>query len=224
MSTSRFDRFLPFAGVLAGAAFLAVNVLTWGSPDGTDPAEVTAWFDGHQTQAVVAAALLGYVAVLLAFFAVAARQAVRSGEPGESTYSSAVFAGGIMVASACGLWSYLYLAQISAVGGDSPAAVVETLAHLTSFAWLPWLIGSVVLFVALGLGGLRTASLPRWLAYVTLALAALGATGIGGIAVYVLMPFWLMLTSAVLLQRLGRQPAAGITADASSVPSRSVPV
>lgn len=202
MTPSRFDRFLPLSGVLAGIGFAAVNVLTWGAPDSTDAAEVSAWIESHETRAVVAAFLLAYVAVLLAFFAVATRQAVRSGEPGESTYSSAVFAGGVMLASSAGLWSFVQLAQGSAVN-DKDAAAVSAMAHLNSVVWMPWLLASVVLFLSLGLGGLRTASLPRWLAFATLALGVLGLTGVGGIAVYLVMPVWLVVTGVVLHNRLG---------------------
>ncbi len=207
MTPSRFDRFLPLAGVLAGVAFLAVNILTWDAPNGTDVTTVTAWGSTHETRSEVAGFALALVAVLMAFFTAALRQAIRSGEPGESTYSSAAFAGGVMVASASGLWSFLSLAQASAVRAGDRAAV-QTLAHLTSLAWLPWLMGAIVLFVALGLGGLRTAGLPSWLSWPTLVLGLLGLTGIGGFAVYLVMPVWLIVAGAVLTGQVGRDSVA----------------
>jgi len=146
--------------------------------------------------------MLAYTAVLLAFFAAGVRKAVRSGEPGESTYSSVVFAGCVMTAVTAGSWATLILAQLSSVK-DGDRAAVETLAHLTSLAWLPWLIGSVVLFISLGLGGLRTASLPRWLAIATLVLGLIGLTGVGGYVLYLALPFWLVVTGIVLTRRLG---------------------
>ena len=157
--------------------------------------------------------MLAYTAVLLAFFAAGVRKAVRSGEPGESTYSSVVFAGGVMIG------------RDSRVLGDpahGPAdrgqgrdrAAVETLAHLTSLAWLPWLIGSVVLFVSVGLGGMRTASLPRWLAIATLVLGVVGATGVGGYVLYIAMPFWLIVTGVVLHGRLGADERDQVVAPA----------
>ena len=151
--------------------------------------------------------------MLLAFFAAGARKAVRSGEPGESTYSSVVFAGGVMTAVTAGSWATLILAQLNAVK-DGDRAAVETLAHLTSLAWLPWLIGSVVLFVSMGLGGLRTASLPRWLAIATLVLGVVGATGVGGYVLYIAMPFWLIVTGVVLHGRLGADERDQVVAPA----------
>lgn len=216
MNPSRFDRFLPLAGVLAGLTFTAFNVLTWGAPETSDAHETTVWGAAHETRAQIGAMMLAYTAVLLAFFAAGARKAVRSGEPGESTYSSVVFAGGVMTAVTAGSWATLILAQLSAVK-DGDRAAVEALAHLTSLAWLPWLIGSVVLFVSMGLGGLRTASLPRWLAIATLVLGVVGATGVGGYVLYIALPFWLIMTGVVLHGRLG---AAEVDEDLSPAPAR----
>ena len=202
MTPSRFDRFLPLAGVLAGLTFTAFNVLTWGAPETNDAHTTTVWGAAHETRVQIGAFMLAYTAVLLAFFAAGVRKAVRSGEPGESTYSSVVFAGGLMTAVTAGSWATLLLAQLNAVK-DGDRAAIQTLAHLTSLAWLPWLIGSVVLFISVGLGGMRTASLPRWLAIATLVLGIVGATGVGGYVLYIAMPFWLIVTGIVLHGRLG---------------------
>jgi hypothetical protein len=219
VSTSKFDRFLPIAGVLVGLLFVLVNVLTWGSPDSTDGAELAEWGSAHETRATIAGFGMAYVAVLMAFFAVALRGAIRAGEAEESTYSSVAFAGGLMIATASALWSYTSLAALSAVT-DGDAASVATMAHFTSLSWLPWLIGSAVLFLSVGIGALRTAALPRWLAVVTIALGVLCLTGVGGIAVYLVSPVWFVVTGVVLHQRLSTgapAPAAGTTTSAPSV-------
>jgi len=207
MSVSKFDRFLPIAGVLVGLLFATVNVLTWGSPDTTDADELAAWGSAHETRALVAGFAMAYIAVLMAFFAVALRGAIRSGEPDESTYSSVAFAGGLMIASASALWAYISLATLSAIT-DGDAAAVSALAHLNAPSWLPWLIGSAVLFLSVGVGALRTAALPRWLAAVTIALGVLCLTGVGGIVVYLVSPLWFVVTGVVLHQRLSAVPPA----------------
>jgi hypothetical protein len=148
----------------------------------------------------------------LGFVAGARRGAIRAGEAEESTYSSVAFAGGLMIATASALWSYTSLAALSAVT-DGDAASVATMAHFTSLSWLPWLIGSAVLFLSVGIGALRTAALPRWLAVVTIALGVLSLTGVGGIAVYLASPVWFVVTGIVLHQRLS-----------TGTPTPSVPV
>src|SRR5215203_6586076 len=207
MTTSKFDRFLPIAGVLVGLLFVAVNALTWGSPDSTDAQELTEWGASHETRVTLAGVGLAYIAVLMAFFAVALRGAIRAGEAEESTYSSVAFAGGLMIASASALWAYVSLTTMSAIS-EGDAAAVSTMAHFTSMSWLPWLIGSAVLFLAVGIGALRTAALPRWLAVVTIVLGVLCLTGVGGIAVYLASPVWFVVTGFVLHRRLSTGGAA----------------
>src|SRR5215203_4511659 len=125
------------AGVLVGLLFVAVNALTWGSPDSTDAQELTEWGASHETRVTLAGFGLAYIAVLMAFFAVALRGAIRAGEAEESTYSSVAFAGGLMIASASALWAYVSLTTMSAIS-EGDAAAVSTMAHFTSMSWLPW--------------------------------------------------------------------------------------
>jgi hypothetical protein len=205
MTTSTFDRFLPVAGVLAGLLFVAVNILTWGSPDSTDAKELAAWGSSHETRAMLAGFGMAYIAVLMAFFAVALRGAIRSGEAEESTYSSVAFAGGLMIATASALWAYTSLTTLSAIT-DGDAAAVSTMAHFSSLSWLPWLVGSAVLFLSVGIGALRAAALPRWLAVVTIVLGVLCLTGVGGIAVYLVSPIWFVVTGVVLYRRVSVSP------------------
>ncbi len=207
MSSSKFDRFLPIAGVLVGLLFIVVNLLTWGSPDSTDGKELAVWGSAHETRAMLAGFGMAYIAVLMAFFAVALRGAIRSGEADESTYSSVAFGGGLMVAAASALWAYTSLTALSAVT-DGDAAAISTMAHFASLSWLPWLIGSAVLFLSVGIGALRTAALPRWLAVVTIILGVLCLTGVGGIAVYLASPVWFVVTGIVLHQRLSAGTSA----------------
>ena len=218
MSVSKFDRFLPIAGVVAGALLVAVNVLTWSSPDSTDAADLAAYGSSHETRVMVAGFAMAYVAVLLAFFAVALRGAIRSGEADESTFSSVAFAGGLMVAIASALWSYVSLTTLSAIT-DGNTAAVSAMVHFSALSWLPWLIGSAVLYLSVGIGALRTAALPRWLAVVTIALGALCLTGVGGIVVYLATPLWLIVTGVVLHQRLSSGAPGRATPAATTSPS-----
>ncbi len=84
MPPTRFSRFLPLAGIPAAVLFAAALGLTLTEPDVTDglPEYVRHYAD-HAGREVAAAILLGYVAVLLPFFAAGLRGALRSGEAGE---------------------------------------------------------------------------------------------------------------------------------------------
>ena len=70
-------------------------------------------------------------------------------------------------------------------------------------------IGLAAAFLAMGLGGIRTAALPRWFAILTLVLGVLGALGNagippGGLVTYVLLPFWLIGASIVVARSTKR--------------------
>jgi hypothetical protein len=204
---STFERFLPLSGVLAAVAF-ATAMLAISPPDITDdPRAVFDYMADHDVAVHVAAAASGYFCVLMLMFSAGLRAALRSGEAGESSYSTVAFAGGVVVAVAIAITGLLELTATEAAKHGEPA-VVTAVGYLGEYSWLPWTAGSAALLIATGLGGLRTLALPRWLAIVTLILGVLCLTGIGGIPVYLVTPLWLLVT-AVALYRRQAAPAPG---------------
>jgi hypothetical protein len=131
--------------------------------------------------------------------------ALRSGEPGESTYSSAAFGGGLAVAGSVALMGWGDLAGATAAD-DGRGEAVRTLGYLGDYGWVPWVAGSAVFFLATGLGGLRTAALPKPLAIATLILGILCLLGPTGIVVYLVTPIWLVVTGIVLFRRTAATP------------------
>ena len=71
---------------------------------------------------------------------------------------------------------------------------------------------------AMGLGGVRSAVLPKWFAITTIilgALALLGACSIppGGLVNYLLLPFWLIAAAIIIARRqkvAARTPAVDV--------------
>ena len=78
---------------------------------------------------------------------------------------------------------------------------MEALGFLDQFSWLPFAAGAAAMLVASGLGGLRTAALPRWLAIPSIALGVLCLVPFGVIAAFFVLPLWLMATGLVLYRR-----------------------
>lgn len=212
MRTSRFEQFLPIAGILA-AVFFAVFAIVGGSPPAVDadPAKQLAWYDDHSSQLAICGFAAGLFLIAMGFFVTGVRQALRSGEPGESTYSSVAYAGGLLSAIAVALWGWLDFASGEAAN-DKQGPVVHTLAYLNDVGWLPWVAATAVLMLGTGIGGLRTAALPKWLAIVTIVLGVGCVLGPVGIAVFFAFPFWLVITGIVLLRR---QSSGRATATAS---------
>ena len=87
------------------------------------------------------------------------------------------------------------------------------LSYVQYFGWLGMGIGITTAFIAIGLGGMRNAVLPKWFAITTTVLgvlALLGACGVppGGLVNYLVLPFWL-IAAAIIVAR--RQKAASQT-------------
>lgn len=143
---------------------------------------------------------------VLLFFAATVRSALRSGESGESTYSSVAYGAAVLIALSKALDAQLLFAGLGAADEDD-LTTLHTLAALGDASWLPWVAASAAFYLATGLGGLRTAALPRWLAIVTLVLGAACLLGPAGTAVYLVTPAWLIVTGIVLARRqTGRAP------------------
>ena len=202
MPHSTFEKFLPAAGTLAGILF-AISGYVAHTPENASANPVTA-MEGHETQNFVALVAGALFAVTIAFFTVAIRQALRSGEPRESTYSSAAFAGGVMVAMTSALNAWIMISLIDAAdSNDVPTARV--LSTLGIDSWLPFMAAAAVLLLSTGLGGLRTAVLPKWLSIVTIVLGVACVLGPTGVGAYFVTPIWMVIVGVLMLRGTGSQ-------------------
>lgn len=199
MVASRFERFLPWAGVLAGVCFAVGGYLPTGPSTPDDPTRQQ-WIADHGGFVALTGVAAALLCVFALFFAAAVRAALRSGEPGESSYSSVAFAGLVAFAAGSGFNAMLQLATLDAAG-KGHADAVRTLGYLGEFTWVPWVAASAAMFLAIGLGGLRTSALPKWLSIPTVVLGVLCLLGPTGIAVFLVSPLWFVVTGLVLRQR-----------------------
>jgi hypothetical protein len=196
---SKFERYLPYTGVLAGLLFAVGGYLPKLSDEYADPNAV-AILNDNSVRNGIAAVAMALCCVALLFFAAALRRALRSGEGGESTYSGVAYAGTILVAAsqATGAW-LMFAASDAADHHDKD--VVNTLGYLGIDSWLPWVAASAAMLIPAGLGGLHNAVLPRWLGIVTVILGVACLLGPTGIAVWFATPVWLVVMGVVLGQR-----------------------
>jgi hypothetical protein len=199
MPLSTFEKFLPWTGALAGVLW-GVQMFAAKSPDDpTDPKAVTVIADAVAQNYVAGFALL-VGALMMVFFAAAARKSLRSGEASESTYSSVAHGGLLVAATGFGLLGGLQIALTNSAKAQD-AAATAAIGQLALIGWLPALVGLVAAFWGLGLGGLRNASLPKWFAIVTIVLGVVGALGPLAMVIYLLLPLWLIAASAVTASR-----------------------
>jgi hypothetical protein len=201
MTSVRFQRLLPVAGILAGLLLAVGLVVTSGKPsDDASTAEILDYWRDHETAyLVLSIGLVPLATILLILFGVGLRAALRSREAGEGSFSALAFAGTIVAAVSFGLVGAQEASLVNAAQEGSGDAVYA-LHQLDAYHWIPWVIGFGAMLIGAGLGGLRTLLLPRWLAWVTLVMGVLLLTPVG-FAPFLLLPLWLVVTGGVLLAR-----------------------
>ena len=208
MTTDRFNRLLPLAGIVAGLAIVAGLVLTGSEPgDDASATKIVAYYADHKTGITIGALCAQIAAVALLFFAAGLRTSLRSRETGEASYSTLALAGAVVTALGLSFFGWTSLAASRAVENGSQDSVAETIHLIGAYAWMPWAVGAATMLIGAGLGGLRTVALPRALSWITVALGVIALTP-GGPITFLLLPLWLIGTGIVLAR-----------ADRAAVPS-----
>ena len=195
MTVSKFDKFLPWTGAVAGLLW-ALWMIISKTPDHPASSGAVPLVQHAAGRNYVAGFALLVAGLMLLFFAAQARKSLRSGEAGESTYSSVAHGGLVMAAGGLGLLGIIQIALVNAAKAHD-AAATDAIGQLAMIGWLPALVGLVAGFWGLGLGGLRTATLPKWFAITTIALGLFGVLGPLAFAIYLLLPLWLIAASIV---------------------------
>jgi hypothetical protein len=198
MPQSTFEKLLPVAGIAAGILF-AISGYVGHLPESSSDNPVTV-MAGHETQNAIALIASALFAVTFAFFTIGIRAALRSGEAGESTYSSGALAGGILVAFVGAVNAWLTLTLVDLVENKDVASA-RAIGALGVDSWLLLVASAAVLLLSTGLGGLRTGVLPKWLSIVTIVLGVCCLGGPTGFAVWFALPVWCVVVGVVLMRR-----------------------
>ena len=204
-----FEKLMPWSGAVAGLCWVAQDALRHTSTDDLPGGASTQVIRDHLWLNYGSQACLVVMGVALLCFATAVRTLLRSGESREATYSSVAFGGWLVVVAGLSQMVVWNWGLINGAADASDDSAVHTLGYVSYFGWAGMGIGLAAAFLAMGLGGIRTAALPRWFAILTLVLGVLGALGNagippGGLVTYVLLPFWLIAASIVVDRRTKR--------------------
>jgi hypothetical protein len=201
--SDRFDRFLPFAGVLLGLLFLLGLALLWNDPSSeTGPAKTFSyWQDNRGQHQIVALLVTPLIAFLLIFFGTGLRRRLAIGT-GDTGHGSVAFGGALLAAGTFVVVGMLEAGMTNAAHyGHSDA--VYTLNQFHSYDWVAWNPAFAALLLATGLGARRNGMLPTPLAWVTIALGVSLLTPLGFFA-FIVLPVWLIVVGLLL----SRGPAA----------------
>ena len=210
MASSRFDRFLPLAGILAGLLFFVGLVLNRTDPSSeTGPAETFVyWHDNHGQHQIVGLLVAPLIAFLLLFFGAGLKRRLEAGS-GNSGHGSVAFGGALLAAATFALVGMLEAAMTNAAHEGQHQAVY-TLNQLHSYDWLGWNAAFAALLLATGLGARRNRMFPTPIALATIVIGASLLTPAGFFG-FLLVPLWLIMVGAWL----GR-PSATAAATAGS--------
>jgi hypothetical protein len=201
MQIDGFRRFLPYTGIICAITMTAGIALSGTMPDeSSSVAKFMDYYGGDQTAGFISNFVLtSLFAVFALFFVTELRATLRSGEAGESIYSSLAFAGGITLAIAISIGGMIAVSAFAAADAGFEAATLA-LGLLSAYAFMPWMVAGAALFLATGIGGLKTATLPKWISWLSIVMGVLCFTP-GGIAVYIVQPIWFLAMSVVLIRR-----------------------
>jgi hypothetical protein len=195
--SDRFDRFLPFAGVLIGLLFLVGLVLLRNDPSSeTGVAKTFAyWHDNRGQHQIIALLLTPLVAFLLIFFGAGLRRRLATGNT-DSGHGLVAFGGALLAAATFAVVGMLEGAMTNAAHYGHVDAVY-TLNQFHSYDWLAWNPAFAAVLLATGLGARRNGMLPAPLAWVTIVLGVSLLTPLGFFA-FIVLPVWLIVVGLLL--------------------------
>jgi hypothetical protein len=209
MPLTTSERLLPWSGAVAGLCWIGQDLLQNMQPHDKPGAATTAVIHDHLALNYGMQGCLVLMGIALLFFATAVRNLLRSGEAREATYSSVAYGGWVVVVAGLSqmvMWNWGLINGAADAGDD---VALGSLSYVGYFGWAGMGIGLAAAFIATGLGGTRSAVLPRWFSILTVVLGVLGALGDagippGGLVTYVLLPFWLIVASVVVARSARR--------------------
>jgi hypothetical protein len=108
----------------------------------------------------------------------------------------------------------LTVALVDAANHNLPGPA-QTLNVLSSDLWPPVVVGLALLGLGTGVAALRSATLPKWLGWVSVAFGVLALAGPAGGIAFLVAPAWALVIAIVLLRspRTAATPAAPAAQD-----------
>jgi hypothetical protein len=204
MTSDRFDRFLPLAGILAGLLFFVGLFLNRSDPSSeTGAVETFAyWHADHGRHQIVGLLVAPLIAFLLLFFGAGLKRRLERGS--ESGYGGVAFGGAVLAAAMFALVGMLEAAMANAAH-EGERQAVYTINQIHSYDWLGWNAAFAAVLLATGLGARRNRMLPSWLAWVTIVIGVSLLTPLGFFG-FLLLPVWMIVIGVLLARRDAASP------------------
>ncbi len=168
---------------LTGVAFIVVAIIglvVAGEPKSADEPlkEIVGYYVDNKDSIQIGAVLGVAAGVLLIFFGAYLRGVLRAAAGPVEALSLVSFVGLAIVALGFAIDGTISFALAEAADDIDPVAV-QSLQALWDNDFLPIMLGVISFLMATGISVIRSGVLPRWLGWVMVALAIIGATPIG---------------------------------------------
>jgi hypothetical protein len=215
-------RFAPLTGVAAVVLWVVGFLLyTSTAVDGAETAaEILAGYEDDEALVWIAGWIFVVGGVLFLWFVGTLRARLLAAEGVPGRLAGIAFGGGIATAAFLMLLPAGDIA--AAVTDDLEPAAAQALNEIGTAFFVGAEFSAIALVAATALVALRTAVLPRWLAWVSLVLALwLLIAPIGWLALLVGFPLWVLAVSVLLWQQ--RELIAAEAADRVTGPAPTVP-
>ncbi len=196
---SRLFQRLGGLGIVYSLLFVAANVLFGNDPSsGASGATVVKYYKAHRTSEIAGVFVVAAAAVVLTFFLTALRRKLGATSDGDRL-APIVTAGGAIYVVGLLIMTTLAVALVdTAKHGMTEAA--QTLNVLSSDAWVPVVVGISIMALGTGISAVRHATLPKWLAWASVALGLLAVAGPLGAVAFLIAPLWTLAIGVVLLR------------------------
>jgi hypothetical protein len=199
-ATWAWERYSPLAGVIAVACWVVGAIVLQDAVDGETGAELVQQYNGNEGQ-IAAAGIIWLIGTALFFwFLGSLRSRLLAAEGPEGRLTTMAFAGGVAATVCIALFPGPSVSAtfVDDKNLDGSAAVALDALGDAFFVAAEYLLP--VMLAATALLALRTrAVIPRWLAWVTLAVALVMLIApIGWAAMIFAFPIWVVIVSVLL--------------------------
>jgi hypothetical protein len=214
----RGARYAPLTGIAAVVLWVVGTFLLEKTdrPEDDSGSNFRDWVQANDTELIVGAIVFGFGVLFFLWFLGSLRASLIEAEGGTGRVSTIAFASGV-AASISMMFSVLPHGQaafdIDSMSDTSAAALV----HMGDAFFGGTQLFAIPLLAATALVILRYGPLPRWLAWASLFIALVLASGpIGFFGVFIGLPPWVLATSVLLYRRPAGEPETAPPPAASS--------
>ncbi|MGA8725029.1 MAG: hypothetical protein WB565_08295 [Acidimicrobiales bacterium] len=196
---TKFWSRLGMLGGVYAVLFVVANVLIGNEPGaGAAPATVVKYFNAHRAAETAGVFVVAFAVVALTFFLASLRHTLSRTDEG-GYLANVVTAGGAVYAVGLLMMATFMLASVDAAHYHL-AGTAQTLNLLSNDTWVPVVVGLSLLGLGTGVSALRSATLPKWLGWVSVVFGVLALAGPAGAIAFLIAPVWALVTGIVILR------------------------